>query len=175
LQGNQPFLVIFCSDGCARAHPSGVAPEASEEWFDSSEILILFVMPRSALLFPHAAWRHPGCMVRLRVFKLVCRCGQKFGRSLAREQPPSLCTEREDDRGLSLLFIVCPFVAFPQGGGNAPCYPRWAPNMVFPVSCYRVIRADARAPFDKGRLVARRRVPKVPAGDLLDPDPFDRV
>jgi hypothetical protein len=47
--------------------------------------------------------------------------------------------------------------------------------MVFPVSCYRVIRADARVPFDKGRLVARRRVPKVPAGDLLDPDPFDRV
>jgi hypothetical protein len=34
---------------------------------------------------------------------------------------------------------------------------------------------DARAPFDKGRLVAQRRAPKVPAGDLLDPDPFDRV
>jgi hypothetical protein len=47
--------------------------------------------------------------------------------------------------------------------------------MVFPVSCYRVIRVDARAPFDKGRLVAQRRAPKVPAGDLLDPDPFDRV
>jgi hypothetical protein len=73
-------------------------------------------------------------------------------------------------------FIVLPFVAFPQGGGgNAPCYPRLALNMVFPVSCYWVIRADARASFDKGRLVARRRVPKVPAGDLLDPDPFDRV
>jgi hypothetical protein len=40
--------------------------------------------------------------------------------------------------------------------------------MVFPVSCYWVIRPDARAPFDKGRLVARRRVPKVHAGDLLD-------
>jgi hypothetical protein len=47
--------------------------------------------------------------------------------------------------------------------------------MVFPVSCYWVIRADARALFDKGRLVAQRRAPKVPAGDLLDPDPFDRV
>ena len=38
---------------------------------------------------------------------------------------------------------------------------------------------DARAPFDKGRLVAQRRAPKVPAGDLPDPDPdpdpFDRV
>jgi hypothetical protein len=47
--------------------------------------------------------------------------------------------------------------------------------MVFLVSCYWVIRADARALFDKGRLVAQRRAPKVPAGDLLDPDPFDRV
>jgi hypothetical protein len=32
-----------------------------------------------------------------------------------------------------------------------------------------VIRVDAHAPFDKGRLVAQRRAPKVPAGDLLDP------
>jgi hypothetical protein len=47
--------------------------------------------------------------------------------------------------------------------------------MVFPVSCYWVIRADARALSDKGWLVAQRRAPKVPAGDLLDPDPFDRV
>jgi hypothetical protein len=38
-----------------------------------------------------------------------------------------------------------------------------------------VIRVDAHAPFDKGRLVARRHAPKVPAGDLPDPDPFDRV
>jgi hypothetical protein len=34
---------------------------------------------------------------------------------------------------------------------------------------------DARAPFDKGRLVAQRRSLKVPAGDLPDPVPFDRV
>jgi hypothetical protein len=34
---------------------------------------------------------------------------------------------------------------------------------------------DARAPFDKGQLVAQRRTPKVPAGDLPDLDPFDRV
>jgi hypothetical protein len=47
--------------------------------------------------------------------------------------------------------------------------------MVFPVSCYWVIRADARALFDKGQLVAQRRAPKVPAGDLLDSDPFDMV
>jgi hypothetical protein len=34
---------------------------------------------------------------------------------------------------------------------------------------------DARAPLDKGRLVAQRHAPKVPAGDLPDPVPFDRV
>jgi hypothetical protein len=34
---------------------------------------------------------------------------------------------------------------------------------------------DARALFDKGRLVTQRRAPKIPTGDLSDPDPFDRV
>jgi hypothetical protein len=120
--------------------------------------------------------RNPGAWSGSELLSWFCRRGQQFGFSLVREQPPSLYTEREDDRGRSRLFIVRPFVAFPQGGGgNAPCYPRWAPNMVFPVSCYRVIRVDARAPFDKGQLVAQRRAPKVPAGELLDPDPFDRV
>jgi hypothetical protein len=38
-----------------------------------------------------------------------------------------------------------------------------------------VIRVEARAPFDKGQLVAQRRAPKVPSGDLPDLDPFDRV
>jgi hypothetical protein len=54
LQGDRPFSVTFCSGGCARAHPPGVAPEASEEWFDSSEVLVPFVMPRPVWLFPHA-------------------------------------------------------------------------------------------------------------------------
>jgi hypothetical protein len=39
----------------------------------------------------------------------------------------------------------------------------------------RVIQVDARAPFVRGRLVAQRRAPKVPASDSPDPDPFDRV
>jgi hypothetical protein len=38
-----------------------------------------------------------------------------------------------------------------------------------------VIRVDARALFVRGRLVAQRHAPKVPAGDSPDPDPFDRV
>jgi hypothetical protein len=79
----------------------------------------------------------------------------------------------EDCLGFLLYAPSSPFRK--EEGGNAPCYPRQALNMVFPMSCYRVIRADARAPFDKGQLVAQRHAPKVPAGDLLDPDPFDRV
>jgi hypothetical protein len=43
------------------------------------------------------------------------------------------------------------------------------------VSSELLIRVDACAPFDKGRLVAQRRAPKVPAGDLPDSVPFDRV
>jgi hypothetical protein len=54
LQGDRPFSVIFCSGGCARAHPPGVAPEASVEWFDSSEVLMPFVMTWTVWLFPHA-------------------------------------------------------------------------------------------------------------------------
>jgi hypothetical protein len=44
--------------------------------------------------------------------------------------------------------------------GEAPCCPQRAPNMVSPVSCWRVIRVDARAPFVRGRLEARRRAQK---------------
>jgi hypothetical protein len=56
LQGDRPFSVAFRSGGCARAHMLGVAPEASEECFDSFEVLMPFVMPRPVWLFPHANW-----------------------------------------------------------------------------------------------------------------------
>jgi hypothetical protein len=35
-----------------------------------------------------------------------------------REQPPSLRTGREDDKGQTRLFYIRPCVAFPQGGGG---------------------------------------------------------
>jgi hypothetical protein len=38
------------------APPPGVAPEASEEWFDSFEVLMHFAMLRPDWLFPHASW-----------------------------------------------------------------------------------------------------------------------
>jgi hypothetical protein len=50
------FLSAFCSGGCARAHPPGVAPEAWEEWFDSSEVLMPRAMLRLVWSFPHASW-----------------------------------------------------------------------------------------------------------------------
>jgi hypothetical protein len=53
LQGDRPFSVTLRSGGCARAPLPGVAPEASEEWFDSFEVLVPFVMPRPVWLFPH--------------------------------------------------------------------------------------------------------------------------
>jgi hypothetical protein len=72
LQGDRPFSVAFRSGGCARAHPPGVAPEASEEWFDSFEVLMPFVMPWPVWLFPHANWSLPGCIVKFQVLGLVC-------------------------------------------------------------------------------------------------------
>jgi hypothetical protein len=78
-----------------------------------------------------------------------------------REQPLSLCTGREGDQGQTRLFYIHPCVAFPQGGGGkAPCCPRWVPNMVFPVSCRRVIRVDVHAPFVRIRLGAQRHAQK---------------
>jgi hypothetical protein len=46
LQEDPPLSVAFRSGGCARAHLPGLAPEASEEWFYSFEVLMPFVMPR---------------------------------------------------------------------------------------------------------------------------------
>jgi hypothetical protein len=42
--------------GGAPPPPPGVAPEASEEWFDSFEVLVRFAMLRPVWLFPHASW-----------------------------------------------------------------------------------------------------------------------
>ena len=37
-----------------------------------------------------------------------------------------------------------------------PGYPRWARAVTFPVSCYRVVRVEARTPFARGRLETQR-------------------
>jgi hypothetical protein len=67
--------------------------------------------------------------------------------------------ERTIEDCLNFL-LYAPLSPFRKEGGNTPCYPRWALNMVFPMSCYWVIRVDARALFDKGRLVARGALQK---------------
>jgi hypothetical protein len=78
-----------------------------------------------------------------------------------REQPPSLRTGREGDQGQTRLFTYAPTSPFrKEEGGSAPCYPRWAPNMVSLMSCKRVIRVDVRAPFVGGRLGAQRHAQK---------------
>ena len=45
-----------------------------------------------------------------------------------------------------------------------PGYPRWARAVTLPVSCYRVVRVEARAPFARGRLAVQRRTPKSTRG-----------
>jgi hypothetical protein len=62
-----------------------------------------------------------------------------------------------------------------EEGVKASCYPRGAPNTVFSGELLTGNPSGRPTPFDKGRLVAQRHAPKVPVGDLLDPDPFDRI
>jgi hypothetical protein len=46
------FLGYIFSGGCARAHPLGVAPKASEEWFDSSKDFNAFRDALAGLVVP---------------------------------------------------------------------------------------------------------------------------
>jgi hypothetical protein len=55
------------------------------------------------------------------------------------------------------------------------CFDLNSPHKIFLIFIGLNFRVLHRAPFDKGRLVAQRRAPKVLAGDLPDPDPFDSV
>jgi hypothetical protein len=94
---------------------------------------MLFVMPR------------PACelvIARVHSQVLSSRAGMLtlstvWPESGSREQPPSLCTGREDGQGLTRLFSYAPSSPFrkEEGGGEAPCCPRRAPNMMSPVSC----------------------------------------
>jgi hypothetical protein len=47
------YFVLVGARERTRPPPPGVAPEASEEWFDSSEVLMPFVMPWPVWSFPH--------------------------------------------------------------------------------------------------------------------------
>jgi hypothetical protein len=46
------FATFFVRGPSFRAHPSGVAPEASEEWFDSSKVLNAFRDASVGLVVP---------------------------------------------------------------------------------------------------------------------------
>jgi hypothetical protein len=62
--------------------------------------------------------RSPGVWSGSKLSSWFVDAANSFGHSQVREQPPSLCTEREDDQGLSRLLSYTPCVAFPQGGGG---------------------------------------------------------
>jgi hypothetical protein len=128
LQGDRPFSVAFRSGGCARAHPPGVAPEASEEWFDSFRGLNAFRDASAGLVVPSCEL----VVARVRSQVPCSRAGMLTLSTVwpepgLREQPPSLRTEREDGQGLTRLFFsYAPALPFrkEEGGGKAPCCPR---------------------------------------------------
>ena len=45
-----------------------------------------------------------------------------------------------------------------------PRYPWWARVVALSVSCYQVVRVEARTPFARGWLAVQRRNPRVPEG-----------
>jgi hypothetical protein len=83
--------------------------------------------------------------------------GAGFAR--AAPEPPHRARGRS---GVDSAFLHMPLrrLSVRRRGGKEPCCPRWAPNMVSPMSCKRVIRVDVRAPFVRGRLGAQRHAQK---------------
>ena len=63
----------------------------------------------------------------------------RWASMMLREEPLSLCLEREGRQGFPRLFVrpSC-FLFARKEGWKMPCYPRWARALAFPVSCYRV-------------------------------------
>jgi hypothetical protein len=119
LQGDRPFSVVFRSGGCARAHLPGVAPEASEEWFDSFEVLVVFRDASAGLVVPSCelvvAWVHsriPSSRAGMLTLSTV------WPEPGLREQPPSLRTEREDGQGQTRLFTYAPASPFRKEEGG---------------------------------------------------------
>jgi hypothetical protein len=63
-------------------------------------------------------------MVRLQVLSWFVNMVDNFGRSLVREQPPSLCTEREDNQEPSQLLLYAPSSPFrKEEGGESTMLP----------------------------------------------------
>jgi hypothetical protein len=94
LQGDRPFTVTFCSGGCARAHPPGL------------------VVPSCDLIVARVHGQVPSSRAGLLTLSTV------WPESGLREQPPSLCTEREDGQGLTRLLSYAPSSPFRKEEGG---------------------------------------------------------
>jgi hypothetical protein len=100
--------VVTFSGGCARAHPPGVAPEASVECFDSSEVFCMLY------------W---GMLLYRNVFYLL-----SFEVWLSTAEPLSLVRVRSI-RVLAVFYRFdphAPFLGKREEGWGTSYYPRWA-------------------------------------------------
>jgi hypothetical protein len=70
------------------------------------------VVPSYGLAVARVRGRAPSYQAGLLTLSTV------LGRSRVREQPPSLCTEREDDKGLSRLLLYAPASPFRKEEGG---------------------------------------------------------
>jgi hypothetical protein len=100
--------VVTFSGGCARAHPPGVAPEASVECFDSSEVFC-------TLYWGMLSYRNVFCLLSFEVW-------------LSAAEPPSLMRVRSI-RVLAVFYRFdphTPFLGKREEVWKTSYYPRWA-------------------------------------------------
>ena len=80
-------------------------------------------------------------------------CGG-LGEAVGKSPLASVWSERFVRGPLTLgMTLTLPFAQ--KEGWNVSGYPRWARVWTLPVSCYRVVRVEARTPFARGRLAVR--------------------
>jgi hypothetical protein len=67
--------------------------------------------------------RSPGAWSGSKLSSWFVDTVNSFGHSRVREQPPSLCTEQEDDQGLSRLLLYAPASPFRKEEGESAMLP----------------------------------------------------
>jgi hypothetical protein len=161
----------FCFRGVCVSSPIGCSPRGPEGVVDSFWVLVLSFV--AVVDFIHHL---VVALVRKEPQASTSDCWsfQQVSRIIgARAASEPLLEARGRSRGALTFLVYTPLCRLSprRKRGKAPCYPRWAMSMMFPVSCYRVIRVGVQAPFDRSQLVVRIHTPKVLMGHSPGPEP----
>jgi hypothetical protein len=138
--------------------PAGLAPEALEECVYSFKVFPQRPSLCAVLVSVGIGDVSAGLGGAMRTYRHLSAFGAYPG-GVAVRQAPEPGPIRGDWDVLSIL-LIRPLAVLPRDRGMR--YPRLPSSgsriAGSSLSCYQVIQVDVRAPFDKGRLVVRRRV-----------------